>query len=231
MDFLLGIAIQVLYDLGGHRIQPRLEITGRPSQNNHLRALFWLCYGTDSEQSIRKGRPPLLNETHCDLDLPINYAVKSKEQHFYWRPLSSDELLYPSDLRLNIIKTRIYNFLYSEKNGPQTEAGRVQLIRELDHELSDLRAEFPVQCRPEVFANEATPKYELHDLSIRGVSIHLEYFYCLGKIHGSNDPYNISLLNAHSPLPSSAEITYEAARSTLIYINMVQHYINYHTFW
>ncbi|KAJ5288686.1 transcriptional regulator family: Fungal Specific TF [Penicillium angulare] len=231
IDLLLGIAIQTLYSLGGHKKKSSQGTSDQASNDRHLRALFWLCYGIDSELSIRNGRPPLLNHDHCDLDLPVNYAQKSKEQHFYWKPLCSDELLYPSDLRFNLIKTKIYAMLYSEKNAPQSEAGRIQLIRELDNELSDLRSEFPVNCRPDVFATENTPKYVFHDLSIRGVSIHLEYYYCLGQIHGANNPYNISAAGSHLPLPSSAEITYEAARSTLIYIGRVRHYINYHTFW
>ncbi|OKO97635.1 hypothetical protein PENSUB_9926 [Penicillium subrubescens] len=230
-EFLLGIGIQVLYNLGGHKIRPTPETPGRIQQSQHLRALFWLCYGIDSEFSIRKGQPPMLSEVHCDLDLPINYTLKSSEHHFYWKPLSSKELLYPSDLRLSLIKTKIYSLLYSEKNASHSEARRIQLIRELDHDLSVLRSEFPVDCRPDLFATENAPDYLFHDLSIRGVSIHLEYYYCLGKIHGANNSYNIPASKSWWPLPSSAEICYEAGRSTLIYIGRVQHYINYHTFW
>ncbi|KAJ5683515.1 transcriptional regulator family: Fungal Specific TF [Penicillium macrosclerotiorum] len=230
-ELLLGIAVQALYTLGGHKFQSSPETPSRSQQSRHLRALFWLCYGTDSEFSIRKGQPPLLNETHCDLDLPVNYAQKSSEHHFYWKPLSSKELLYPSDIRLNLIKSKIYRLLYSEKNSSRSEARRIQLIRELDLELSDLRAEYPVECRPDAFATEKAPDYLFHDLSIRGISIHLEYYYCLGKIHGANTSFNIPTSKTWSPLPSSDEICYEAARSTLIYIGRVRHYINYHTFW
>lgn len=230
-ELLLGIAIQVLYNLGGHKIRPTPETPGRSQQSLHLRALFWLCYGIDSEFSIRKGQPPMLSDVHCDLDLPVNYTSKSSEHHFYWKPLSSKELLYPSDLRLNLIKSKIYKLLYSEKNASHSEARRIQLIRELDHDLSTLRSEFPVDCRPDLFATENAPDYLFHDLSIRGVSIHLEYYYCLGKIHGANNSYNIPAQDSWSPLQSSAEICYEAARSTLIYVSRVQHIINYHTFW
>ncbi|KAJ5390825.1 transcriptional regulator family: Fungal Specific TF [Penicillium cataractarum] len=230
-ELLLGIAIQVLYNLGGHKIRPTPETPGRSQQSLHLRALFWLCYGIDSEFSIRKGQPPMLSDVHCDLDLPVNYTSKSSEHHFYFTPLSSKELLYPSDLRLNLIKSKIYKLLYSEKNASHSEARRIQLIRELDHDLSTLRSEFPVDCRPDLFATENAPDYLFHDLSIRGVSIHLEYYYCLGKIHGANNSYNIPAQGSWSPLQSSAEICYEAARSTLLYIGRVQHIINYHTFW
>ncbi|KAJ6003421.1 transcriptional regulator family: Fungal Specific TF [Penicillium sp. IBT 35674x] len=231
IDLLLGIAIQALYSLGGHQIRLTPKTPGRSQENQHLRALFWLCYGMDSELCIRKGQPQLINEAHCDMDLPVNYALKSKEHHFYWKPLSSKELLYPSDLRLNLIKTKIQTMLYSEKNAPNSEARKLQLIRELDDELSKLRSEFPVECRPDLFATEGAPNYLFHDLSMRGVSIHLEYYYCLGKIHGSINSYNIPTSSSGPPLLSSTQITYEAARCTLIYIGRVRHYINFHTFW
>jgi hypothetical protein len=185
----------------------------------------------DKEFSIRKGQPPLLNDADCDLDLPKNYALKPSENHFYFKPLSSKELLFPSDLRFSLLKTKIYRFLYSREGQAQSEASRLQLIRELDDELSAMKSEYPVECRPDAFATPSAPDYMFHDLSIRGVSIHLEYYYCLGKIHGASECFNIPQMQSWSPLPSSAEICYEAARSTLIYISRVQHYINYHTFW
>ncbi|KAJ5584624.1 transcriptional regulator family: Fungal Specific TF [Penicillium hispanicum] len=231
-EFLLGIAVQVLYNLGGNRARPVHEAHGRSQSNQHLRALFWICYGMDREFSIRKGQPPLINDDDCDLDLPAAYAEKSSDHHFYWKPLSSKELLYPSDLRIVLIKSKIYRLLYSPQSQEHSEARRLQHIRELDDELSALRLEYPVACRPDAFATESAPDYLFHDLSIRGVSVHLEYYYCLGKIHGAKDSFSsVPTANKWPPLASSAEICYEAARSTLIYIGHVRHYINSHTFW
>lgn len=230
-EMLLGMAVQVLYNLGGHRIRATPGFQARAQHNQHLRALFWLCYGMDREFSIRKTQPPLINDADCDLDLPVNYAVKSSENHFYMKPLSSTELLYPSDLRLALMKAKIYRLLYSPQSHELSEARRLQRIRELDEELSALKQEYPVECRPDAFATESAPDYLFHDLSIRGASVHLEYYYCLGKIHGASSFNDISLAESWSPLSSSAEICYEAARSTLIYLGRVRHYINYHTFW
>lgn len=229
---LLGIAVQALYNLGGHRMSPTTEPNIRPKQINHLRALFWLAYGMDREFATRKSQPPLINEADCDLDLPPAYVLTSSAKHFYFKPLSSKELLYPTDLRLVLMKSRIYRLLYSVQSQYYSEAKRLQHIRELDHELSDLKSEYPVEFRPDAFATESAPDYLFHDLSIRGVSVHLEYYYCLGKIHGASSSATETLSSkARSPLPSSEEICYEAARSTLIYMSRVRHYINYHTFW
>lgn len=229
---LLGIAIQALYNLGAHKKRPLSETTARPQQINHLRALFWLAYGIDREFASRKSQPPLINEADCDLDLPAAYVLRSSAKHFYFKPLSSQELLYPTDLRLVLIKSRIYRLLYSVQSQAYSETQRLQHIRELDNELSDIKSEYPVEFRPDAFATESAPDYLFHDLSIRGVSVHLEYYYCLGKIHGATSLSNQTLLSkSSSPLASSEEICYESARSTLIYVGRVRHYINYHTFW
>lgn len=229
---LLGIAIQALYNLEAHRMRPASETNIKPQQSNHLRALFWLAYGMDREFASRKSQPPLINEADCDLDLPPSYVLTSSAKHFYFKPLSSKELLYPTDLRLVLIKSRIYRLLYSVQSKTYSETQRLQHIRELDQELSDIKSEYPAEFRPDSFATEGAPDYLFHDLSIRGVSVHLEYYYCLGKIHGASSTAKETLLSkSRSPLASSEEICYESARSTLIYVGRVRHYINYHTFW
>ncbi|KAJ5749599.1 transcriptional regulator family: Fungal Specific TF [Penicillium manginii] len=231
-EMLLGIAIQALYNLGAHRMRPASETNIKPQQSNHLRALFWLAYGMDREFASRKSQPPLINEADCDLDLPPAYVLTSSAKHFYFKPLSSKELLYPTDLRLVLIKSRIYRLLYSVQSKTYTETQRLQHIREVDQELSDIKSEYPAEFRPDSFATESAPDYLFHDLSIRGVSVHLEYYYCLGKIHGANSTAKQILSSrSRSPLTSSEEICYESARSTLIYVGRVRHYINYHTFW
>lgn len=228
-EMLLGIAVQMVYTLGGHKAHGPRHLQGKWQ---HLRALFWMCYSMDKEFSIRKNQPPLMKGTDCDLDLPQSYVSKLSDQHFYWKPLSSKELLYPTDLRINMLKALVYDLLHSPHSHTFSEARRLQNIRELDDKISALKAEIPVHCRPETFATEDSPDYLFHDLSIRGVSIHLEYYYLLDKIHQTKDsPQKLSAMSHWSSLSSSAEICYEAARSTLIYIRRVRHYINYHTFW
>ncbi|KAJ6148250.1 transcriptional regulator family: Fungal Specific TF, partial [Penicillium chrysogenum] len=138
---------------------------------------------------------------------------------------------FPSDLRFSLLKSKIFRLLYSAHSQTLPEARRIQYIRELDQELSDLNLGYPADCRPEVFATESAPDYLFHDLSMRGVNIHLEYYYCLGKIHGASSSSKIPSPQNWSPLPSSAELCFEAARCSLIYIWRVRQFINQHTFW
>ncbi|KAJ5952669.1 transcriptional regulator family: Fungal Specific TF, partial [Penicillium vulpinum] len=230
-ELLLGIAVQLIYNLGANRIQTPNEIHRTDQRSQHLRALFWHCYAVDKEFSIRKSQPPLINDADCDLDLPTTYSQETSARHFYMKPLSSKELLFPSDLRFSVLKSKIFRLLYSAHSETLPEARRLQHIRELDQELSDLNLGYPVDCRPDVFATESAPDYLFHDLSIRGVNIHLEYYYCLGKIHGASSSSRITSPQSWSPLPSSAELCFEAARSSLIYIWRVRQFVNEHTFW
>ncbi|KAJ5782589.1 transcriptional regulator family: Fungal Specific TF [Penicillium paradoxum] len=230
-ELLLGIAVQLIYNLGANRIQRPHEIHRTDQRSQHLRALFWHCYAVDKEFSIRKSQPPLLNDDDCDLDLPTTYAQETSERHFYMKPLSSKELLFPSDLRFSVLKSKIFRLLYSVRSQSLPEARRLQHIRELDQELSDLKLGYPVNCRPNTFATENAPDYLFHDLSLRGVNIHLEYYYCLGKIHGASSSCRIPSPQSWSPLPSSAELCFEAARSSLIYIWRVRQFVNHQTFW
>ncbi|CAG8927002.1 unnamed protein product [Penicillium salamii] len=230
-EMLLGVAVQLVYNLGANKIQTPHEIHRTDQRSQHLRAMFWHCYAIDKEFSIRKSQPPLINDDDCDLDLPTTYARNTSERHFYMKPLSSKELLFPSDLRFSLLKSRIFRLLYSVHGQALPEARRLQHIRELDQELSDLKEGYPVSCRPDVFATESAPDYLFHDLSIRGVNIHLEYYYCLGKIHGASSSCRITSPQNWSPLPSSAELCFEAARSSLIYISRTRQFVNHHTFW
>ncbi|KAL4919304.1 fungal-specific transcription factor domain-containing protein [Aspergillus aurantiobrunneus] len=225
-DSLLAVAVRILYSLGGNRYS-----VVREAEGVHLRALFWHCYSLDKELGIRFGRPPLINDIDCDLRLPDNYISSLSDDHFFLRPLSSEYLLYTSDLRLALIKSKIYTLLYSDHGRAQPEARRLQYIRELDEELNNLKSSFPDSCWPDIFATGEAPDYTFHDLSLRGVNLHLEYYFCLGKIHGASSAYNLSSLQGWSFLPSSAELFYQESRTMLLYVSRVRQFLNWHTFW
>lgn len=229
-ELLLAVAIRVLLNLGGQR--PIELIEGTPRDREHLRNLFWACYGPDKEMSIRKRQQPMLQDEDCDLELPAKYVLQSSDHQFLQKKLSADRLLYPSDLRLAMLKSKIHRFLYSDHARVQSDARRLQYIRELDQELSDLKASFPPRFQPDAyFATETTPDYSFHDLSMRGVGMHLDYYFCLGKIHEASSNTSMPSPTSWSLLPSSMELYYQAARSTLFYMNRVCHFVNPDTFW
>lgn len=217
------MAVKILFNLGGNTTQPK-------QNGQHLRALFWTAYGIDKENSLRRSRPPLINDADCDLDIPTNYVSEYADYLFFGEgnSPSATTLLYPADLRMAIFKSKIYRRLYSVEGQRQSMARRLQCIRELDQELNDMRAEFPLQCQPDKFVKGSVPDTLFHDLNLRGVSIHLGYYFCLTKIHAAA---SIGDESSSPPPQSSIEICYQAARSTLLYICRAWQGIIPGTYW
>ncbi|OJJ99008.1 hypothetical protein ASPACDRAFT_53148 [Aspergillus aculeatus ATCC 16872] len=232
-ELILAMAIRLLTNLGGNLAPMPSGSRVDDHHGRHLRALFWLCYSVDREMSIRNSHSPLLHDTDCDLDLPEKYVMASSETQFRLGPLSKDELLYPSDLRMCVIKSKIHRLLYSDYGLAQPASIRVQYVRELDEELSNLRAQFPADCRPENLSPGGIPDSLVLDLSLRGINMHLEYYYCLAKIHGACRVAGggFPSLDDLSPLSSSRELCYQAARSILLYIHRLRHLVIPQTFW
>ncbi|KAI2877590.1 transcriptional regulator family: Fungal Specific TF [Aspergillus niger] len=246
-QILLSTAIRILYQLGGHRVTPLPESspTYSSKSHSHLRAIFWLCYSMDKEMCIRTCSPPLIHDIDVDLNLPQTYIGSttrspqpspSSPSSFY--DTSQNPLLYPTDIRLAIFKSHIYNRLYSSHAQSLPEARRLAHIRQLDQDLSELYAEYPLGHTPS-HAQAHTPSSE-HSTStstsnhrdptttipsnedrsqkvinIRPVNIHLEYHYCIRKLHEASITTSLSVVSA--PLASSLELYYQASRSTLLY--------------
>ncbi|GKZ20821.1 hypothetical protein AbraIFM66951_004089 [Aspergillus brasiliensis] len=226
-QLLLSLATRMILTLGAHRY----SVVDKP-EGRHLRALFWFCYGADKNMVIRYSQSPHFRDEDCDLQIPDNYVLSSYDNQFFSRPLPPNELLFPSDVRLSLLKSKVYHLLYSHHARSQSEARRLQYIRELDQELNDLKSTFPASCWPDLFATPSAPDYTFHDLSLRGVCVHLEFYSLLGKIHdASHSLQSNSNITGWSILPSSAELFHQASRSILIYIRHVRGFWNWHTFW
>jgi hypothetical protein len=222
----------MLYNLGAHRINPATP--NNPEQHTHLRALFWACYGMDKEMSIRRSQPPLINDAECELDLPPNYIQGASLHQFVDQPLSDDVLLYPSDLRFSLLKSKLYTHLLSPTAQTLTDTQKLQLIRQLDNELAELKASFPAPFQPDPTAY-LNPNYKVHDISLRGMNIHLEYYYCLRVMHEasivSSMAYTGTGHTQSQPLASSVELYYHAVRSTLFYFIRVEGLVQAPTVW
>jgi hypothetical protein len=233
----MSLAVRILYNLKGNVTNPGyLNTLGSPDPeqirlHHHLRALFWVCYSIDKEMSLRRCQPPIINDADCDLDLPATYVSIKSDHQFFHSPLSLQELLYPTDLRLAVLKSKIYRLLYSSSSLRLPESTRLHLIRQLDEELSELKSQFPAVCQPDKYAKGDVPDSLLHDLSLRGVNTHFEYYHCLSKIHGACISGSGSAIRNLSPPSSSIELCYQACRSTLLYICRIQHLVMKDTFW
>ncbi|KAE8381635.1 hypothetical protein BDV26DRAFT_72033 [Aspergillus bertholletiae] len=225
-EMMLAAAVRILYKLGGHRQRAAAECRGKYHNHYHIRSLFWLSYWIDKEMSLRACREPMINDAICDLELPSTYVSQSSTYQFLQAPLSSDILLYPSDLRLALIKSKIYRLLHSDSSRVQPESTQMQRIMELDQELSALESSFPAHCQPHVFATPDCPLYAFHDLSMRGVTLHLDYYYCVKRIHEASAAYGSQYF-----FSSGMGLSYQTSRCMLLYINQVRSFITWHSFW
>jgi hypothetical protein len=228
----MSLAVRILYNLKGNLNKPASSDPEQVRAHHHLRALFWVCYSIDKEMSLRRCQPPIINDADCDLELPATYVSVTSDHQFFHSPLSLQELLYPTDLRLAVLKSKIYRLLYSPLSLGLPESARLQVIRQLDEELSDLKAQFPAVCQPDIYAKGEVSDTLLHDLSLRGANTHLEYYHCLSKIHGASiSGSSNSTMKNLSPPSSSMELCYQASRSTLLYVYRTRHLIMKETFW
>ncbi|CEO58834.1 hypothetical protein PMG11_03536 [Penicillium brasilianum] len=231
-ELLMSLAVRILYNLKGNLNKPASSDPEQVRAHHHLRALFWVCYSIDKEMSLRRCQPPIINDADCDLDLPATYVSITSDHQFFHSSLSLQELLYPTDLRLAVLKSKIYRLLYSPLSLRLPESARLQLIRQLDEELSDLKAQFPAVCQPDMYAKGEVSDTLLLNLSVRGANTHLEYYHCLSKIHGASiSGSSNSTMRNLSPPSSSMELCYQASRSTLLYVCRTCHLITKETFW
>ncbi|KAJ5547121.1 hypothetical protein N7494_004706 [Penicillium frequentans] len=228
-ELLLSMAVRILSNLGAYTNENSCPVN-ESSNREHLRALFWLCYSIDKEMCLRQCQAPLISNNDCDLDLPAAYVPLSSKEQFFEYQQDSRQLLFPTDLRLTIFKSKLYDRLYSHSSLRTPEAIRLRLIRELDDELHELKSLFPAACQPEKLISADTPHGTFRDLSMRGVCIHLDYYHCLTKIHGAI-LVGVNATKDLSTLSSSLELCYQAARSTLVYLSRMRHLITTETYW
>ncbi|KAL5358328.1 hypothetical protein BJX96DRAFT_39688 [Aspergillus floccosus] len=225
-QMLLAAAARILYNYEGHKCLP----PNHQQNHNHLRALFWTFYGMDKETSIRTCQPPIMNDADCDLQLPPTYVPSSSDIQFLPGELSPRVLLYPSDLRFAMLKSKIYHLLYSESALAQPEARRLEYIRQLDQELNDLKTSFPAPFRPDPVAGDPAG-CKFHNLSFRGMMIHFDYYHCFKMIHEAGITCSMSGSCNRNPLASSVELYYHASRFMLLHYIRTEDLIQPPNFW
>jgi hypothetical protein len=220
-ELCLSWAARVLFALGGHR-KPQY---GETSEHSHARNLFWLCYILDKEISIRTVRPPIIKDEDCDLDLPANYIHCISENLLSVDdPIRYPGLLFPSDIRLAMIKSKIYQLLYSQEALGIPDAEKLRRISILDKELNTWKSTYLAA------ASEISPTADPGHIaiSIRIILPRLEYYNCLARIHQFSRRGQDILSRR---LVSCDEIAIEASRSTLMYTRLIRPILRVETYW
>ncbi|KAF7587377.1 hypothetical protein BBP40_007343 [Aspergillus hancockii] len=244
VDMFVNIASRLIFTLGGH-VCSSSEYAGEspapsplnrtPQARSHLRKLFWICYIIDKEMCLRTGRPSSLNDSECDLTLPGGYV-----QQAFRSPGSSATLgldpsstVFPTEIRLSIIKSRTYAALYSAHALRKTDTELLRAIRELDDDLEHWRVSLPADIRPTVsFSQQEISSNRLTRMT--AIILRLEYHYCMATLHQASSrcrAWAENLSGAMEGVSSSLELSVQASRSSLLYLHAARHVLEKECFW
>jgi hypothetical protein len=250
-NMLHSMACRIVFLLGGHTRTGKKaranndphDLNGRSKQ--HLRTLFWLCYVFDKDISLRtSGQPPSIPDDHCDLTLPENYVEVTYNPATYAEgscfQVSEDRATstLPGDLRLTMLKSKVYKLLYSVEAIQKSAADLLRDIRKLDNELEDWRLAIPPAFRPSltIHSQNKLTFSSNTSLSMMQIILQLEYHYLISAIHqtSSRCPVNeegIEEVEITGALLSSIKLSVEASRSTIIFLHSAVHELADSAFW
>ncbi|KAL3462394.1 fungal-specific transcription factor domain-containing protein [Aspergillus heterothallicus] len=227
-----------------------IHTMGNPSQNSqagslashdapiksHLRNLFWVCYVMDKDVSLRTGQPHCLRDEDCNLQLPCGYSnhLHSRMAYFPARDIP-DGPLFPLELRISQIKSRIFTSLYSYQGMQKSDAELIRAIRELDDELESWRLSLPMELRPTLSYGKDANKHP-NVMNMYLILCHLSYYFCVTVVHIVGSRCKAWHLDSTSPgmmngLKSSLIISVEASRSLLLYLQDAESSISSGSFW
>ncbi|KAF4335018.1 transcriptional activator Mut3p [Fusarium beomiforme] len=235
-NFLASVNLRFLFQLRAHISPPTLGPYDKNNEVHHLRDLFWVCYCIDKDLSHRMGLPPTINDDHCDLSLPTNYVQMQSSNILSSNPCpsrnSSTVPLYPWDIRLSIIKSRIYNDLHSIGASRQSETEILRRIRYLDEEFEAWRVTLPSNHRPTLSFLEQTP-VDAHT-NTQAIMLRMSYHHCVILIHQARcrvfqSDQSVNLIDAGHRI--NFQILIDASKSILTYLEKALPVLAHECFW
>lgn len=199
-----------------------------------LRNIFWLVYIMDKELSLRTGQPPCLQDEHCDTTPPPTYTRRIFSQMIGFGAGTDFDTVhpFPGSPWLSIIKSKAYSALYSARALRKTDAEILRDIRELDDDLECWRLSVPLPYRPTVAFARATLPEDV--LAMPSMMLHLDYNHCVAAIHQATSrcqAWTSGNQDEMEGVGSSLELSIEASRSSLVYLQMASHLLDENSFW
>lgn len=235
--FLVPMTMRLIFRLGAHVPPQTTEPYNKNNLAHHLRDLFWVCYCIDKDLTHRINQPPAINDNHCNLVLPANYAQMQSSNILTSNGSSNHNSstvpLYPWDLRLSKMKSRIYEDLYSMSALTQPEAEVLRRIRCLDEELEMWRLTLPIDHRPTLSFLEQTP-VDAHT-NTQAIMLRLSYHHCIALIHKARCRiFGMNLSPSIMPDDGDAanfQLLVDASKSTLTYLEKALPALAHECFW
>ncbi|RAH44571.1 fungal specific transcription factor domain-containing protein [Aspergillus brunneoviolaceus CBS 621.78] len=215
------IAARLVFMLGGHITDHEIGASSPDSDQraaSHARNLFWLCYLTDKDLALRCGQPPAIEDSQCDLTLPPNYTQNVYPTVGLSTHDLPDTIIFPFDIRLAMIKSKIFANIYSASSLRKSQYAIEQSIREIEQNLGNWRNSIPPSWQP--------PPVGLmteHAVTLRPprniLLTWFEYYQCACMLHLVRGHYGTSVGIHHvkggSLLLSNLAVSVEASRRIL----------------
>ncbi|KAL5316026.1 hypothetical protein ACEPPN_016900 [Leptodophora sp. 'Broadleaf-Isolate-01'] len=181
-------------------------------------------------------RPPCFHDSECDLTLP---EEQDQNQNGSDELISSDpsnthkhaqsNIIFLSEIRLSILKSRIQSSLYSFLALRKTDTELLRSVRELDAELEQWRVSLPADIRPTVSFSPDFSSSSCHPPGLGAVIIRLEYHHCMGTIHQASSRCQAWVERPNTTMDgvsSSLELSVRASRSLLHYLLAAHHVLS-----
>jgi hypothetical protein len=224
----------MIFKLGAHIPPAITEPYNKDRDTHHMRDLFWICYSMDKDLCNRIAQPPVINDAHCDLTLPTNYAEMQNSNILNlgeFSPYNSTIVpLYPWDIRLSIIKSRIYEDLYSMSASRQQQAEILRRIRYLDEDLEVWRLTLPLDHRPTLSFLDKTPVDA--QTNTQAIMLRLSYHHCVISIHKARcrmlRPVAGLVGDGHE---ANFQLLVDASKSILTYLEKALPVVAHECFW
>jgi hypothetical protein len=197
----------------------------------YLRRVFWLCYMNDKDMALRMGSPPVIDDDHCNLELPPGYKEIEAFDTFQDR---GD--LFPGDVRLSMIKSMAIRMLFSVRASKKSDASLLRDIRVLDEELEKWRLSISPPYRP-TLANSYRIQVDRIGSKAKNMHItiiHLEYYCLVAMVHGASSrcqAWTNGSTEDMVSINSSQALALQASRATIRNLHAVSNILNWGDFW
>ncbi|KAF0543817.1 nucleus protein [Gigaspora margarita] len=133
-----GLAVRLAQDMGLHRDVSKWGLNGLDARQIEIRKrVWWACVLGDRLSSAALGRPLSINESDCDVDLPIFGLIPGDPPFDAWI-----ETLKIGGLILGRVLTHVYSINRSNMN-----IHNPCLLSKLDTELTEWREKLPKELQ------------------------------------------------------------------------------------
>ncbi|GLA33571.1 hypothetical protein AnigIFM63309_000402 [Aspergillus niger] len=225
------IAARLVFMLGGHITDHDRGASSPGSDSRearHIRTLFWLCYLTDKDLTFRCGQPPAIDDSQCDLTLPPHYTRKmypvviDAGEIGLPAPDLPGSIIFPFDIRLSIIKSKIFAEIYSAAALRKSQHQIEQSIRDIEQNLGNWRHSIPPSWQPPpvgLMTEHAATSHPTPNILLTW----FEYYQCVCMLHLVRGQYGISgkmhEVNDGHLLLLNLAVSIEASRRILCHLD------------